>query len=235
VAGRSPRTEQRYGAALVVLLAFGLTLSACAGTGQGSASPSSIKSAPRVTATPSATPAITNLTGHILFTRAGGKYGDETVFAARADGTDEKQLSDFGGGGGPWALPNGSRIVFTTPSPDIRVTAVTSRLDGTDRVVLPLPSGTLSLGGGPLSPDGRWVMLEGFDDAHPEVAGIYVARAADGGERRRVTQRHFIPGDFSPDGSQLLVFGNAVVGEPPTSWIALGPQLRRHPSATAHA
>jgi Tol biopolymer transport system component len=203
-----------------LLLAMAV-LSACASQGQTTTPSSSITSSTpssasaSATATAAATPAITGLTGHILFTRAGGMYGDETVFVAVADGTGEKQLSDLGGGGGPWALTDGSRITYTTLSADQRATAVTSKLDGGDRVVLPLPSGTLNLGGGPLSPDGQWVMLEGFDDVHPDVAGIYVARAADGSELRRVTQRHFIPGDFSPDGKQLVVFGNAVVGEPP--------------------
>ena len=208
------RIRHRGALSLAIVL-----LAACAApahTNQPSSSTSSAPSAsPASSVTASTTPAITGLTGHILFTRAGGQYGDETVFVARADGTDEKQLSDLGGGGGPWALRDGSRITYTTVATDGRVTAVTSKLDGTDRVVLPLPSGTLNLGGGPLSPDGNWIMLEGFDDAHPEVAGIYIAQAADGSERRRVTERHFIPGDFSPDGTELLVFGNDVAGEPP--------------------
>lgn len=199
-------------------------LAACAAPAQTGSSPSSGPSAPPPSATASttasATPAITGLTGHILFTRAGGTYGDETVFVAKADGTDEHQLSGLGASGGPSALRDGSRITSFAVV-DGRGTAVTSKLDGSDKVVLPLPSGTMNLASGPLSPDGAYIMLEGFDDAHPELAGIYVARAADGGDLRRVTERHFIPGDFSPDGSQLLVFGN-VEGDPPPAgslWI----------------
>ncbi len=168
--------------------------------------------APIATASPSN--AITRLTGHILFTRAGGSYGDETLFVAKADGTDEHQLSELGRSCCPWATRDGSRIVFTGIAADGRVTAVTANLDGSQRVVLPLPKATLNLAAGPLSPDGTLVALEGFDDANPSDAGIYLERAFDGADRRRVTKVHFIPGDFSPDGKQLLLFQNAN-GEPP--------------------
>ncbi len=92
--------------------------------------------------------------------------------------------------------------------------------DGSGRVVLPLPEGTLNLGSGPISPDGSLVVREGWDDAHPETAGIYVT-ASDGSNLRRVTQQHFIPGDFSPDGSQLVLFLGAGGNPPPPGslWI----------------
>jgi WD40 repeat protein len=175
-----------------------------------SAQPSAGTSAP--SAEP--TPAITGLTGHILFTRAGGQYGDETVFVIGADGTGERRLSELGQSGGAFATRDGSRVTFVGFAPDGRLSTITSALDGSDQVVLPLPAGTLNLASGPLSPDGVWIMLEGFDEAHNEDSGIYVARAADGSDLRRVTERHFIPGDFSPDGNQLLLFGNEP-GDPP--------------------
>jgi len=168
--------------------------------------------APITSAAPSS--ALAGLTGHILFTRAGGSYGDETLFVAKAAGTDEHQLGDLGQNCCPWATRDGSRIVYSANAPGGRVTAVTANLDGSQRVVLPLPKGTLSLAAGPLSPDGTLVALEGFDDANPSEAGIYVERASDGTDRTRVTKAHFIPGDFSPDGKQLLLFQNAN-GEPP--------------------
>jgi Tol biopolymer transport system component len=80
--------------------------------------------------------------------------------------------------------------------------------------VLPLPPGTLNLAPGPLSPSGKTVAREGFDDKHPAKAGIYITRATDGKILRRVTHRHFIPGDFSPDGKQLVLFAGAD-GQPP--------------------
>jgi dipeptidyl aminopeptidase/acylaminoacyl peptidase len=80
--------------------------------------------------------------------------------------------------------------------------------------VLSLPKGTLSLGPGPLSADGKTIAREGFDDKHPGSAGIYLTRASDGKILRRVTRAHFIPGDFSPDGKQLVLFKGAE-GDPP--------------------
>src|SRR4029450_4447020 len=43
---------------------------------------------------PQPTPAIRGLAGRLIFTRAGGTYGDETLFAANIDGSDELQLAD---------------------------------------------------------------------------------------------------------------------------------------------
>jgi hypothetical protein len=43
--------------------------------------------------TRSANEGIAGLTGHILFTRAGGSYGDEALFVARADGTGQRRIS----------------------------------------------------------------------------------------------------------------------------------------------
>ena len=157
----------------------------------------------------------TGLRGHILFTRAGGAYGDETLFVARADGTHQHRIGNVGVHCCPWATPDGSRIVFSGGAPDgRRVTTITARLDGSDRVLLPLPKGTLSLAAGPISRNGKTIAREGFDDKHPASAGIYLTRAADGAVLRRVTRTHFIPGDFSPDGRQLVLLRSSN-GEPP--------------------
>ena len=174
---------------------------------------------------------ITGLKGHILFTRAGGRYGDETVFVANADGTGQRRVSPVGSSGSPWATRNGSRIVFGGRAPDGRFTAVTAKLDGSDRVLLPLPKGTLNLGDGPFSPDGKRLVREGFDDLHHASDGIYITRASDGANPRHITKQHFIPGDFSPNGKQLVLF-RGPEGEPPPPgalWIvnANGRGLRR--------
>jgi Tol biopolymer transport system component len=170
-------------------------------------------------------------TGHILFTRAGGTYGDETLFVANADGTGQRQLGRAGVTCCPWATRDGSRIVFGGNGAGGRVTAVTARLDGSHRVALPLPKGTLNLGPGPLSPNGKLLAREGFDDAHRGAAGIYLTRTSDGKIVRRVTRTHFIPGDFSPDGKKLVLF-KGPDGDPPPAgalWIvnANGTGLRR--------
>lgn len=181
--------------------------------------------------TRSANEGIAGLTGHILFTRAGGIYGDETLFVANADGTGQRRISNLGATCCPWATRNGSRIVFGGNGPGGRVTAVTASLDGTHRVVLPLPKGTLALAPGPLSTNGMTIAREGFDDKHPSNAGIYLTRASDGGILRRVTRTHFIPGDFSPNVKQLVLFKGPNGSPPPPGSLWLvntnGTGLRR--------
>ena len=151
--------------------------------------------------------------GHIVFTRAGGSFGDETVFVAKANGSDQHRISKIGMSCCPWATRNGSRIEIGG-SLRGRGTSIVMAPDGTNRRVLPLPKGTLNLAGGPFSPDGKTIAREGFDDTHPASAGIYLTRVSDGAIVRRVTKTHFIPGDFSPRGKQLVLFKGAN-GEPP--------------------
>jgi len=218
---RDPR-----GVAVVVLA---VALGACSGPAspaQGSAGASGGipgPSAPVVTAPADAaasasslpTPALSGLTGHVVFSRAGGRFGEGTIFVASIDGTGERQLTRDGNSGGVWGARDGSRITYFALTSEQRGTAVVADGDGANPRVLPLPSGTLNLGTGPFSPDARRLLAEGFDDAHPEVAGIYV-RDVDGGHLKRLTTRHFIGGDWSPDGKHLLLFDNeAPASQPP--------------------
>lgn len=171
------------------------------------------------------------LSGHVVFTRAGGQYGDETVFVARIDGSQEHRRSTPGNSCCPWATRNGSRVTFGSSTHDGRVTTVVARLDGKHRVALRLPRGTLSLASGPFSPNGKFIAHEGFDDKHPSAAGIYLTRSTNGTIVRRVTRRHFIPGDFSPNGKELLLFTGPDGGPPPPGSLWLvgidGKHLRR--------
>jgi pimeloyl-ACP methyl ester carboxylesterase len=177
---------------------------------------------------PSNEDTITGLKGHVVFTRAGGAY-DGTIFVANADGTGQRRIT------GPdrccpWATPSGSMVVFSEGAGE-RITAVTTNLDGSRRRVLPLPKGTLSLAAGPITKNGAVIAREGFDDVHPASAGIYLTRSTDGKVIRRVTKKPFIPGDFSPDGKQLVLFSGPD-GEHPSPgslWIVNtnGTALRR--------
>jgi dipeptidyl aminopeptidase/acylaminoacyl peptidase len=177
-------------------------LSACASSSPAASTPaaSEIPSAP---ASASASQARPDLAGHIVFIRVGGIYGDGTVFAANADGSDEHQLSDLGKACCAFASRDGKRVLFDTLAPDGRVTTATINFDGSDRVEIPLPDGTLNLGPGPWSPDGKQIAFEGFDDAHPEASGIYIG-SADGTHLLQITQNGSLPGDWSPDGTEML-------------------------------
>jgi TolB protein len=140
-----------------------------------------------------------------VFVRVGGTYGDGTVFTANADGTDEHQLSDLGEGCCAFATRDGERVLFDTRAPDGRITTATVDFDGSNKVVIPLPAGTLNLGPGPWSPDGKQIAFEGFDDAHPELTGIYIG-SADGTNLVQISHDGGIPADWSPDGTQVLFY-----------------------------
>lgn len=71
-------------------------------------------------------------------------------------------------------------------------------LDGTD-------DPRLNLGCGDVSPDGRRIVVEGFNDAEPRRNGIYSIRASDGGDLLRLTSGFDAYPQYSPDGT-LVVF-----------------------------
>lgn len=215
------------------LLLVALAVSACM-PGEASHAPESpaTSAQPSTPAPePSPTPAITGLAGRIVFTRAGGKYGDETVFVANIDGTDEKQLGELGHGCCPWALRDGSLMIRAGSAADGRLDPVISKLDGSGSRSFPLPDG-LQFGSGPLSPDGTHVVLEGFTAPDFEGTAVYIANV-DGSNLKPLTDEHFIPGDFSPDGKSVLLFkeGPAEDGPPPPGSLWLvgtdGSNLRR--------
>jgi Tol biopolymer transport system component len=198
-------------------LATALTL-AMVGCSAGP-SASALESSPSAPAVPSGTasPSVSevasvtppNLDGRIIFTRAGGDFGDETVFAANANGTNEQRLTEFGSSCCIWATRDGSRIAYAAYGE--RVSTATANFDGSDKVVAQLPE-SLSLGPGPFSPDGQQIAFEGFNDASPADGGIYIG-STDGANLVRITQRA-IPGDWSPDGAQVLFFIGSE-GDPP--------------------
>jgi Tol biopolymer transport system component len=196
-------------------------------TQPGSSSPATASASPTATAvtpssspTPSATtsvpptPAITGLEGRIIYTKAGRSFGDETVFSANIDGSDEIQLSQLDRSGGPWATRDGSRINYSTANQDGRLTMVVSNVDGTDSALVPLPEGSLNIGSGPFSPDGQQVLREAFSDQDETLSGIYVSKV-DGAGIKRLTTIHYIAGDWSPDGQHILLFDNNDTGEGP--------------------
>ncbi|MEO7665258.1 MAG: hypothetical protein ABIV26_09040 [Candidatus Limnocylindrales bacterium] len=70
------------------------------------------------------------------------------------------------------------------------------------------PDATLNLGCFAWSPDGSRLACEGWDDTDPTRNGLYTVRASDGGDVTRLTTSpdgHDIPGDYSPDGRQIVL------------------------------
>jgi dipeptidyl aminopeptidase/acylaminoacyl peptidase len=207
-------STNRFPRAGVFGLLGALLLAACASGSPAASTPASsaISSAPASEA-PSFTPP--DLEGRLLFTRSGGTFGDDTVFTANANGTDEHQLGDLGASCCPWATRDGMRVSLSAQTPDGRITTAIANVDGSAGSLVPLPNGTLNLGPGPFSPDGRQIAFEGFDDAHPEVAGIYIGNT-DGTNLVRISTERDSPGDWSPDGTQVVFF-RGPEGDPPPS------------------
>ena len=147
-----------------------------------------------------------DLDGRIVFTRAGGQFGDETIFIANADGTDERRLTPLGESCCVRFSPDGTQILYSLFAEDGRVTTGIQNLaDGTVRA-LPLPDATANLGPGAWSPDGQRIALQLWDETDQSRDGIYTARADDGGDLARLTDAEIadIPVDYSPDGAQLI-------------------------------
>lgn len=201
------RYELAGGAAASAVL---ILLSACLSGSPAASTPEESASTP-ASAAPSFVPP--DVAGRIIFTRSGGTFGDDTVFTANADGTNQHQLSDLGAACCPWATRDGARILFSTLAPDDRVTTNTMNFDGSDKFVIPLPDEALELGPGPFSPDGQQIAFEGFGPREDDpLSGIYIGNA-DGTNLVRITGPG-IPGDWSPDGTRLLFF-RGPGGDPP--------------------
>ena len=160
-------------------------------------------------------PVLTDLQGRVLFTRAGGAYGDETVFLSDADGSNERMVGEPDSSGSIWALRDGSLLIRSTSTPDDRLAPTISAIDGSDARLFPLPDDK-QFGSGPLSPDGSRVVLETFD-TDMNALGVHIANI-DGSGLEALTKEPFIPGDFSPDGQEVLLwkFEQAAGDGPPT-------------------
>ncbi|MBL7619893.1 PD40 domain-containing protein [Frankia sp. AgB1.8] len=147
------------------------------------------------------------LHGTILFTRAGGPFGESTVFTAHADGTNEQQINQLPDGCCPRFSPDGTRILASATTADGRITTAIYQGAGASHP-LELPDGTINLGPGAWSRDARELAFEGWDDQDPGRNGIYTAPPVDQPAVRRLTTApagyHDIPMDYSPDGTQLL-------------------------------
>jgi len=134
--------------------------------------------------------------------------GDSFAFSASPDGSTLLELVPTHSCCAHFS-PDGSQIELAANTPDGRITTATVRPDGSDYKA-ELPSDpTLNVGCPAWSPDGFHFACEVWDDVHPDrTPGIFTARTSDLGGLTRLTTSpyggHDIPGDYSPDGSQLV-------------------------------
>lgn len=189
--------------------------SSASGSKTGASAPSASTPSPSAPS-PSPTVAAADLHGKILFTRAGGKYGDETVFTDNADGTDEQRISGFGSAPSEpltqccprWA-PDGKHILWAASAPDGRITTGIVDPHGSHLHMLPLPPGSLNLDcSQALSLTTDRLACGGWSETKPRLNGLYTIRASDGGGLDQVLPcsqdcRVF---DLSPDGSRIFFF-----------------------------
>jgi Tol biopolymer transport system component len=94
-----------------------------------------------------------------------------------------------------------------TVLPDGRIGTAIVRPDGTVDRTLEIPDETLNAVCTVWSPDDSRLACEAWDDTASSRGGIYTVQASDGGDLMRVTSSggsNDLPGDFSPDGSQLV-------------------------------
>jgi Tol biopolymer transport system component len=198
----------RIGLKLAVVACLSSACAASPGSPQPSPSPSRSATLGATSArplssagnTPDATARL-DLTGRILFSRAGGRFGDGTVFSASADGSNERQLTAACCPRWSW---DGTRILAAALDGDgRRITTQILDQNGTVVSKVPLPSGTLNLGPGTWAPDGKRILFDGFGDAKDE--GLYVGNVAGGG-LVRLTHTRGQTVDFTPDGRRVIYF-----------------------------
>ena len=168
----------------------------------------------------SAIPASPTLTGTILFGRWDPDSQQARWFTADADGTDVQSLGIKVTCARWW--PDGSKILITNDAafgPGHPLRPATVRSDGSGLEPLDATKDpALNLGCGDVSPDGRLIVLEGFNDETQERNGIYVVRASDGGGLQRVVAtpgRPVADPFFSPDGTRVGYFSTKPGVSPP--------------------
>ena len=134
--------------------------------------------------------------GRIVFGRFDEALGDTVIYAVNPDGSHLEKLRPEVHEGPHW-------------SPDGRLIGMTDAVmnaDGSGYRARDFSQGSLTLAAWDWSPDGKRLLMEGFNDADPSLHGVYTVRATDGGDLLRLTK----PGDtgiaaaYSPDGSMVM-------------------------------
>lgn len=134
--------------------------------------------------------------GRIVFGRFDAALGDTVIYAVNPDGSHLVKLRPEVHEGPHW-------------SPDGRLIGMTDAVmnaDGSGYRPRIFDRGDLHLAAWDWSPDGKRLLMEGFNDEQPDLHGVYTVRAADGGDLVRLTKpgEAGIPAAYSPDGSTVL-------------------------------
>jgi TolB protein len=145
--------------------------------------------------------------GRIAFTRFDPARGDDFVYTANPNGSQERQLLTTGAEGPRWS-PDGTRVVVGPHDVDKVSARIVNPDDGSYRDV-PNPNPDLFFlpCNGPWSPDGQRLTCTAFGNTDESVNGIYTLRSSDGGGLERITSDpggEDCAGDYSPDGKRLV-------------------------------
>ncbi len=171
--------------------------------------PTSSVSVPADTVASTAPPPVETFTGWLMFSRFDeATHTFISTHLIRPDGSGETELQLPGPeGGGRWSR-DGSQIAVMTVLGDGRIGTAIIRPDGTVDRILETPDETLNAVCTVWSPDDSRLACEAWDDTDPSRSGIYTVQASDGSGLTRLTTApegfNDLPGDFSPDGSQLV-------------------------------
>jgi Tol biopolymer transport system component len=203
---------KRLGTAIVLAGLLSLLTAGCSASDNSARRSSTVasRSASPSGASSGAIPA-SALTGRILFARAGGEFGDETVFTARADGTEVRRVTPLGRGQGPRWSPDGNHIFIAAQEPNGAGSTGIIEADGGGEQVLPLAMTGINLicsQGGQSLVTHRFA-CEGWSDSDPHLQGIYTV-GPGGRHPVRLTPCCSPQGErpigFSPDGTEVYFF-----------------------------
>ena len=162
--------------------------------------------------------------GRLLYSVYAG--GDTTaLFAIDAAGGPSEDLGVDTDPGARWS-PDGTSILVSSaagPAETVKpFRPATVASDGTGfRLIDGVDDRSLNLSCSAFSPDGSLLACQGYSDFE---LGVYTVRASDGGGLHALTDFNGVPGDFSPEGDEIVFLGGdsestAFAGEVGTLYI----------------
>jgi Tol biopolymer transport system component len=151
------------------------------------------------------------LIGTILFTKAGGRFQDETVFTARADGSHVRRVTPEGTQCCPTWASDGTHILISAGATGGRITTGVLDPSGRQERRLPLTEPGLNLAcSGAQNLAGQRLVCEGWSDASPGRNGVYSVDERTGGQVVRLTHapagEHDRPMATSSGGKRVYFF-----------------------------